>query len=85
MVWYPLIGWGVFWLGLIIAIILYAMKRKWYPIMYLISVCVYVFTVSFVIDAYDLSKNGILGALAFSAAIMISLGFYLSKRFQKKK
>ena len=83
MAWYPYLGYGIFWIGLVVAIILYAMKRKWNPIMYLISVCLYIFTVGFVIDAFDLSKNGILLTLAFSALVMIGLGFYLSKKFKK--
>jgi uncharacterized membrane protein YvlD (DUF360 family) len=83
MAWYPYLGYGIFWIGLVVAIILYAMKRKWNPIMYLISVCLYIFTVGFVIDAFDLSKNGILITLAFSALVMIGLGFYLSNKFKK--
>ncbi len=83
MAWYPYLGYGIFWIGLVVAIILYAMKRKWNPIMYLISVCLYIFTVGFVIDAFDLSKNGILLTLAFSALVMIGLGFYISNKFKK--
>jgi len=83
MAWYPYLGYGIFWIGLVVAIILYAMKRKWNPIMYLISVCLYIFTVGFVIDAFDLSKNGILITLAFSALVMIGLGFYLSNKLKK--
>lgn len=85
MAWYPILGYGVFWLGLITAIILYAIKRKWNPIMYLVSVCLYIFTVGFVIDVFHFSKNKILLILAFSAIVMIGLGFYLSKKFQKRR
>ncbi len=83
MAWYPYMGHGIFWIGLVVAIILYAMKRKWHPIMYLISVSLYIFTVGFVIDVFDLSKNGILLSLAFSAVVMIGVGFYLSKKLKK--
>jgi len=85
MAWYPILGWGVFWIALIVSIILYATKRKWYPILYIISVSIYVYTVSFVIDAFDLSKNWILLILAFSAILMILLGLYLSKKFKSTK
>lgn len=81
MVWYPYFGYGVFWIGLVVAIILYAMKRKWFPIAYLISVSLYIFTVAFVIDVFELSRNWILLSLAFSSFVMIGLGFYLSKKF----
>lgn len=83
MNWYPFLGYSVFWLALITAIVLYVAKRKWYPLLYLISVSLYVFTVGFVIDVFDLSKNGILFLLALSAALMIGAGMYLSKRFRK--
>ena len=80
MAWYPFLGFGIFWIGLVSAIILYAIKRKWFPIFYLISVCLYIFTVGFVIDVYELKKNGILTILALSTIIMIGVGFYLSKK-----
>jgi len=79
MVWYPILGTSIFWLGLIASIILYAVMRKWYPMMYLISICLYIFTVGFVIDVFDFVKNSILLTLAFSAALMIFVGWYLSK------
>lgn len=83
MAWYPFLGYGIFWIGLVVSIILFAMKRKWYPLMYLISICLYIFTVGFVIDVYDLSKNWVLLILAFSALLMIGLGLYLSKKFKR--
>ena len=82
MVFYPALGFGIFWIGLIAAVVLYAVKRKWYPLMYLISVSLYIFTVGFVIDVFDVSKNVILLILAGSTVVMIGLGFYLSKKFK---
>ena len=78
--WYPYLGYGVFWIGLIISLILFAIKKKFYPIMYLISISLYIFTVGFVIDVFDLGKNGIILILAFSSIVMIGLGIYLSKK-----
>jgi phosphate starvation-inducible membrane PsiE len=85
MAWYPFLGYSIFWLGLIAAIIIYAIKRKWYPVIYFISICLYAFTVGYVIDVFDVSKNGVLLILAFSAAVMIGLGFYLSKKKNPKE
>lgn len=82
MAWYAALGYVVFWFALIISIILYVAKRKWYPVMYLLSVSLYVFTAGFVIDVFDLTKDGILLVFAFSAVVMISLGAYLSKKFR---
>ena len=81
MAWYPILGYGVFWFALVTAIILFAMKRKWFPIMYLISVALYIFTVGFVIDSFDFGRNATLLTLAFSALLMIGMGIYLSKKF----
>jgi hypothetical protein len=78
--WYPFLGYGVFWIGLVASIILYAMKRKWYPISYLISISLYIFTVGFIIDQFSVGKNGILLILAFSSIVMIGLGMYLAKK-----
>ena len=80
--WYPYLGYGVFWIALIVSIILYAIKRKFYPIMMLISISLYIFTVGFVIDVQDIGKNGILLILAFSSFIMLGLGWYWSKKFK---
>ncbi len=85
MGWSEMFGYGIFWIGLIVAIITYAIKRKWFPIMYLISISLYIFTIGFVIDKFDFTKNGILGLLAFSALAMIGVGVYLSKKFHKQE
>ena len=83
MVWSSILGYGVFWIGLVVAIILYAVKRKWYPIMYLICVSLYIFTVGFMIDVFNFSTNETLLTLAFSAVLMIVAGIYLSSKFRK--
>ncbi|MBI2673284.1 hypothetical protein HYX19_03420 [Candidatus Woesearchaeota archaeon] len=80
MAWYPFLGFGVFWLGLIAAIIIYIKKRKFYPLIYLISVALYIFTVGFVIDVFNFSRNSILLTLAFSAALFIFAGIFISKK-----
>lgn len=78
-------GWGIFFIGLVVAIILFAIKRKFYPVMYLVSVATYIFTIGFAIDAYDIGKNGKLLLLALSAVIFILLGLYFSRKFSKTK
>lgn len=83
MTWYQIFGFLIFWVALVSSIILYILKRKWYPIMYLISVSLYVFTIGFVIDVFNFSVNLILFVLAFSAVVMIASGIYLSKKFPK--
>jgi len=83
--WLGAFGWGIFFLGLVGAIILFAVKRKFASVMYLVSIATYIFTVGFVIDAFDIGKNGVLLLLALSAVIFILLGFYFSTKFKKEK
>ena len=80
MSWSSLMSYASLWIGLIASIMIYSTKGKWYPIMYVISVSVYIFTFGFVIDAFNLSKDGILILLIFSTIIMIGLGFHLSRK-----
>ncbi|MBS3099543.1 hypothetical protein J4462_04985 [Candidatus Pacearchaeota archaeon] len=81
MVWYPFLGWSVFIVSLIIAIVIFAKHKKFYPIFYLISIALYVFTAGFYIDVYDLSKGGILIVLVISAILFMLIGWYFSKIF----
>jgi|SRR3989338_6794838 len=84
-VWLGAFGWGIFFIGVLAAVILFAVKRKFYPVMYLISIATYIFTVGFIIDALDIGKNGVLILLALSAVLFIALGFYFSVKFSKEK
>jgi hypothetical protein len=83
--WLAPFGWGVFFIGLIAAIVLYAIYRRLSPVMYLISIATYVFTVGFVIDMFDFGKNGVLLILAISAAVFIFLGWYFSGKINRQK
>ncbi|MFH1425160.1 MAG: hypothetical protein ABIG28_00305 [archaeon] len=83
--WLAPFGWGMFFIGLVVAIILYAVKRKFYPVMYLVSIAMYTFTIGYVIDIFDLGKNGTLLLLAFSALVFILLGLYFSHKFERDK
>jgi len=84
-IWLTSLGWGVFVLAVIIAIIIFSMKRKFYPIMFLLSIATYVYTIGFAIDKFSIGKNGILGLLIFSALLLILLGVYFSYKFKSKK
>ena len=79
--WYPFLGWADFIISLIIAIVIYAKSRKFYPIFYLIAISLYVFTAGFYIDVYDLTKGGILMVLVISAVLFMLVGWYFSKIF----
>ena len=83
--WLSPFGWGIFFIGLVAAIILFAVKRRFYPVMYLLSIVTYIFTIGFAIDAFDLGKNSILLLLALSAILFIVIGVYFGSKFKKEK
>jgi uncharacterized protein YebE (UPF0316 family) len=85
MVWSQILERTILWIALIASVVLYSLKRRWYQVMYLVSLALYIFTVVFVIDVFDISKNWILFLLAFSTCVMVGVGFYLSQRQAKGK
>ena len=84
-VWLAPFGWSIFFFGLIAAIVIFAVKKKFYPVMYLVSIATYIFTIGFTIDILNLGKNGVLLLLAFSALIFILLGLYFSHKSKGRK
>ncbi len=77
--WLPVLGWGLFWVSLILGIVLFAVKKKIYPVIYVISIALYIFTAGFLIDEFKLQKGGILMTLIFSAVIFMLAGYYFSR------
>lgn len=80
--WYPILGWGVFWVALIVGIILLVKFKKFHPVIYLISISLYVFTMGFMIDVFVFGRLGIMLTLIISAIIFMGLGFYFSRIFK---
>ena len=83
--WLGAFGWTIFFVGLITAIILFSIKRKFYPVMYLVSVATYIFTTGFIIEAFDFNKNLILVTLAMSSILFILAGVYMATKFERHK
>jgi len=75
---YPFLGWSIFVIGFVIAIILFAIYRRLYSVFYLISICLYIFTIGFMIDVFEFKQLGILISLVISAILFMVLGYYLS-------
>ena len=82
---YPFVGWMIFWIAFVLGIILFIKTRKMYNIFYLISIALYIFTVSFMIDVFSFAKFGILTTLIVSAIAFMLLGYYLSRIFSDDK
>lgn len=85
MVFYQFLGWSTFWIGLLISIILFIKYKKLYPIVYLLSICLYIFSVGFMIDIFKFGKLGIMISLIFSSILFILLGLYFSNMIEHKK
>ena len=79
MAFYEILGWFIFWISLIVAIILFAKYKKVSNVFYLTSISLYVFTAGFVIDVFQFGRFGILATLIFSALLFMVLGYYLSQ------
>lgn len=82
MAWYPILGWGTFWVALILGIILFVKSKKFYPVIYLISISLYVFTSGFMIDEFQFERLGIMTTLIISAILFMILGYYFSRIFK---
>jgi len=76
------LGWVVFFISIVIAVILFIRIRKFYPIMYLISISIYAFTVGLMIEVYMLSESMVLLLLVVSSFLMMLIGYYLKRRSQ---
>lgn len=85
MAFYEVIGWGVFWIALILAIVLFTKYRRLSHVFYLCSVSLYIFTAGYMIDIFSIGRLGILATLIISALIFMGLGYYLSQVFGDQK
>ena len=79
MVFYEIIGWLVFWISLILAIVFFVKYKRLYPVFYLISIALYIFSAGYLIDVFSIGQFGILFILVVSAILFMVLGYYLSK------
>ena len=82
---YGILGGFLFFVSLIVAIVLFAVYKKVYPVFYLISVALYIFTAGFAIDVFNIERFGILAILLFSAILFMFIGYYLSQVFHLQK
>ena len=81
---YPFLGWFDSFVSFIIAIILFVKNKKLYPVFYLISISLYIFTAGFTIDVFELGKFGILSVLVVSAILFMIAGYYFSRMLSKE-
>lgn len=71
-------------IGLVASIIIFSLNRKYYPVLFLIGLEIYVFSVFYAWDLYELQKNQIMLLLVLSTLLLGFLGYNLSKRSKNK-
>ncbi len=64
---------------LIVLIIAYVKSKKFYPLMYVLSIFAYINFVVYIIDKFDFGRGGITLTLAISAILLIIIGLFFSK------
>ncbi|MBS3124912.1 hypothetical protein J4211_01505 [Candidatus Woesearchaeota archaeon] len=74
--WAEIVFWVLLVPLLILLFVVYLKSRQLYRLFYILSVFTYSMLVMYLIDAYSLGRNWILGLLAFSALLMMFLGYY---------
>jgi len=83
--WVSVLGWSIFFIGFIVAIILFASIKKFYPVMYLVAISTYIFTIGWAVDVFSWDKNARLLVLGFTSILFIALGFYFTKKYEGRK
>ena len=61
---------------LILLFVVYVKSKSLYRLFYILSIFTYSMLIMYVIDAYSLGRNAILGLLTFSTVLMMCIGYY---------
>jgi len=86
--WSIVLGVIIFIIGIVFATMYYLRYKKIFMIVYVASVSTYIFSVFYLWDVFELSKNWVMFMLMISTVIMFFLGRYFGsfnlKRISKK-
>jgi uncharacterized membrane protein len=82
--WSIFVGILIFIVGIIIATYYYLQYKKIFLIVFTTSVSLYVFSIFYIWDVFELNKNIVLLLLIFSTILMFITGKYFSKIKLKK-
>lgn len=85
MAFYIILGWFIFWISLILAIVLFSVYKKLFTVFYLVSIAMYIYSAGYMIDIYSFSKLGILITMVVSAILFMVLGYYLSNSISSSR
>lgn len=82
--WAPIVFWVLLVPLLIVMLVVYLRSKKFYRLVYILSVFAYAMTIMYWIDAYQLGRNAIVGLLVVSSLLMIGLGYLMHKHVAEK-
>lgn len=77
--WSIALGVVIFLIGIVAAIIYYLRYKKWFIILYVAALAVFIFSIFYTWDVLELKGFGVMLLLALSAGVMIFLGKHFSK------
>lgn len=83
--WTPIVFWFLLVPLLIVMFIVYLRSKKFYRLVYILSVFTYAMTIMYWIDSYKLGRNAIVGLLVASSLLMIFLGWRMHSKDTKRK
>lgn len=84
MMWVEIVFWILLVPMLIFLLVIYFKSRRLYKLFYILSIFTYTMMIMYVIDAYDFGRNLIILLLAFSAVLMMFIGYKFHKLFLEK-
>jgi hypothetical protein len=74
------VGILIFIVAICFAVYFYLKYKKVHQTVFIASISTYIFAVFYAMDVFELSKSGVLGLLAISTILMMSIGKYFSKK-----
>ncbi len=82
--WAPVVFWVLLVPLLIVMLIVYLRSKRFFRLVYIISVFTYAMMIMYWIDSYKLGRNAIIGLLVLSSLLMIFLGYLMHIDASKK-
>jgi len=82
--WAPMVFWVLLVPLLIVMLVVYLRSKKFYRLVYILSVFSYAMLVMYWIDAYRLGRNAVVGLLVASSLLMILIGYMMHKHVAEK-
>lgn len=83
--WWLLLFWVLLIPLLVVMGVVYGTSRKLYKLFYVLTLFTYVIFIAYVIDVFHLGKQWVLLLLVGSAALMLFIGYYMTRQKPRRK